>query len=590
MSIVGTKSVDSTFNITYNWGLGAGPQSYNGTGISNVLLSNAYVAGDVVATFRDPVISTGVNGLDWGNTFTINGASAIENNTPILFTSSRIGIVTSVILNNCSFTNLSNTVVGNLTLLRIQNHQSSVTMDDSFWPQNLTSSNLGKIILLNNSLPYTISTDLSNMTNLNQFGEETTFSNNGLRSLSIALPRTFGINVGTNLNIFQNGVVRFTSTNLSAVTFTNASSVDGDPTGPSPKYCCMFLSNVDSLRTIGDLPYSMASFQIQGQGNTVAGMLSLTSVTTNFQPLFRLNTVTINRTRLNNANLSNTFSLAPAVLSVSFSFCLFTSIPQLPPTTTSLTMICCQINTQPSTPTFFPTSLKLLNLSNNASQTVLNNIPVWSHDMSYVTSLTGLSLNRVSMTSYTAPLPATIRTLDLSSNNLTSFNAEVFSASTGTSYVVSVDLSANGSLSQLTGLTNCGTLSEISTSSSNFPNQNAIDIFTSSSIKRWYSTSNGTAIGTWNKPFSPTMNYLELRRHGLNQASVDYILCWFLTGSSVNGGTLNLWNASIPYNCNQGGANCNSVPSGPSSTVNTGLWCKAQLESAPRNWIVNVPT
>jgi len=53
---------------------------------------------------------------------------------------------------------------------------------------------------------------------------------------------------------------------------------------------------------------------------------------------------------------------------------------------------------------------------------------------------------------------------------------------------------------------------------------------------------------------------------------------------------LNLWNSSIPYNCNQGGANCNSVPSGPSSTVNTGLWCKAQLESAPRNWIVNVPT
>ena len=208
--------------------------------------------------------------------------------------------------------------------------------------------------------------------------------------------------------------------------------------------------------------------------------------------------------------------------------------------------------------------------------------------MSYVTSLETFNISRVSMTSYTSPLPATIRTLDLSTNNLTSFNAQVFSASTGTSYVVSVDLEANNSLSILTGLTNCGTLQEIYTSSSNFPNQNAIDSFTSSSIKKWYSTSNGTTFNTWNKPFSSTMNSLELRRHGLNQTSVDYILCWFLTGSSVNGGTLNLWNSSIVYNCNQGGANCNSLPSGNAGTVNSGYWCKAQLETAPRSWTVNV--
>jgi hypothetical protein len=30
----------------------------------------------------------------------------------------------------------------------------------------------------------------------------------------------------------------------------------------------------------------------------------------------------------------------------------------------------------------------------------------------------------------------------------------------------------------------------------------------------------------------------------------------------------------------------NSAPSGPSSTVGTGLWCKAQLTAAPKNWIV----
>ena len=359
----------------------------------------------------------------------------------------------------------------------------------------------------------------------------------------------------------------------------------------------MYLADVDNLKTLSDLPYSIASVWVEGFNSTVtlAALQSLTAVTTNFQPLFRLQVINILRTRLTNANLSSTFSLAPVLTTINMSFNKFTSIPQLPSSTTSLTMTNNQINSQPTSPTFFPTTLTTLNIGNLTNGDIRNIIPVWSHNLSYVTNLRTLTIDRVNMTSFTAPLPANIGIVTLSTNLLTSFDASVFSASTGLSYSVAINLGAqvNDTLATLTGLTNCGTLSGITTSRSSFPNQNAIASFTSSTfssnIKFWKSTYNVTTLSTWNKPFPPLMNSLTLNRHGLNQASVDYILCWFYSGSTVNGGTLNLSNSGIS-NCSTGNANCNSLPSGNSNgtTLNSGYWCMAQLTGATRSWTVNV--
>ena len=52
--------------------------------------------------------------------------------------------------------------------------------------------------------------------------------------------------------------------------------------------------------------------------------------------------------------------------------------------------------------------------------------------MAYATSLNGVTIQRVSMTSYTGILPAAIRTLNLVGNLLTTFNTNCFINSTYT--------------------------------------------------------------------------------------------------------------------------------------------------------------
>jgi hypothetical protein len=100
-------------------------------------------------------------------------------------------------------------------------------------------------------------------------------------------------------------------------------------------------------------------------------------------------------------------------------------------------------------------------------------------------------------------------------------------------------------------------------------------------------TINANPIVNWSTSFSSatSLKLLDMRNNLLNQSSVDFILCNLnslvgAVGGLPTGGKLSLENqTNVTYWFN-------SSPSGPSNTVGTGLWCKAQLTAAPKSWNV----
>jgi hypothetical protein len=100
-------------------------------------------------------------------------------------------------------------------------------------------------------------------------------------------------------------------------------------------------------------------------------------------------------------------------------------------------------------------------------------------------------------------------------------------------------------------------------------------------------TINANPIVNWSTSFSSatSLKLLDMRNNLLNQSSVDFVLCNLnslvgAVGGLPTGGKLSLENqTNVTYWLN-------SSPSGPSNTVGTGLWCKAQLTAAPKSWNV----
>jgi hypothetical protein len=348
------------------------------------------------------------------------------------------------------------------------------------------------------------------------------------------------------------------------------------------------LNNCPLLLTLGDIPKNCQKLSFVGAGSSEANTTSLTSCSIDFANKPRLDSVSIVQTRLNNTTfpsgangIHNATSLQTLVLFGN----LFTTWIQLPPSLIFLNLGNNKLTSSPPGTNYFPSTIETITLVNNPTGGGgLNNIPTWSHEINALTRLTSFSLS-CGLTSWTVPFPSSIQTVNFTTNSLTTFNTQCFSASTATTSIVSVTLSTNPLTSMTIG--NFGTLKEIIARNNRFNSQNFNGVGT---IPAGITKLDLGVISiqtnpiTWNKGFSSTLNWVDLSRWSLNRASVDFILDWFAnTGNNnLNNGTLILNNGAITTaNCSSANNNCNDSPT-------DGVNNTDRLSLVARGWDVRV--
>jgi Leucine-rich repeat (LRR) protein len=284
-----------------------------------------------------------------------------------------------------------------------------------------------------------------------------------------------------------------------------------------------------------------------------------------------LNTV-MTTLRLNNNHLSAltpTISACTSLVTLDLSYNNLTTIPTLPNSVSSLSLLA---NNLTSLPPSLPTGLTTFDASSvSGIGGGTNTFSTWTLPLTGITGLTSFSLAGVSLTSWTTQFPTTIKTVTLSSNQLTTFD---FNYVTGTtSLTVNLDINQLSSVSNLTSATGVTTLN---LSNNLFTNQyNIIPLGGNFPSSLTGLTLSRNQLTNWSTSFagSPNLKSLIMQSCNLTQASVDFILC-NLTATTVTNGTLSLSNlvgfASWP----------NSTPSA------SGLACKAILTSSPKLWTV----
>jgi hypothetical protein len=310
-------------------------------------------------------------------------------------------------------------------------------------------------------------------------------------------------------------------------------------------------------------------------------LFGLSSFTVNLTSNTSLQSLTLSKNRL--TNITNTISSCTSLTYLDLSYNSLSTIPALPNSVQELYLEANNITSLPQ----MPTGLIIFNASTITSLTPgaggINTITTWTQTLTTCPNLTTFSLNGVSLSSWTTQFPPSIKNISLVSNNLTTFNFSYINTAAG----VTLNLS-NNSISTLTNLNSNISLLSLDISSNQLNGQtNIIPLGNSFPSSLTGLTMNSNPIGQWNTSFASatSLKSLIMSNCALNQASVDYILCNLnslvnAVGGLPTGGTLNLGNQSNVF------TNLNSAPSGPVGTANTGLWCRAQLQAAPKSWFV----
>ena len=276
--------------------------------------------------------------------------------------------------------------------------------------------------------------------------------------------------------------------------------------------------------------------------------------------------------------ITNTISACTSLITLNLSYNDLLSLPILPNTVRNLYLQGNDLVGMSSLPASLPSSLVNFNASsiiggNGGTNTFTN----WNIPISGLTNLTTFTLVSVSLTGWTTQFPTSVKNVNLNGNNLQTFD---FNYLSGTTNLILSGLGTN-QLTGVTNLTGATGLIYLDLSQNLLTNQyNIIPLGSTFPSSLTGITFFKNQLVNWSTSFSncTVLRNINFQNCSLIQSSVDYIICNF-TGTSVVGGTLSLNNiTNVSF--------FNSAPSGPASTVGTGLWCKAQLTAAPKNWTV----
>ena len=581
LSVSGVKNTVGIFEITYNLGLGGPDVLYNRTGFNNFGIGQVYSVAGTEFVLKNP---NSLNNSTIADVY-IRGVSEIGQNN-ILFYFNRFGSTSVLHFHGCSFPSMSNLFVGNQNITQFYfSACTNIHLNDSTWPQGfLNNTFFGNLRFVSMIGPYSIDLNGTNMTKLSYIGNGNLNNGYSPTTLRLVLPTNFGGTTSPG-SAYNNNSIKFSNCDqLTSLTFPNASSVDG---GPLNNIMGINVQNCSQLLTLGDIPKNCERIIFVGAGQDEATTSSLTSCTIDFSNKPKLVFVRINQTRLNNTTFPSGASgvhNASLVTELNLFGNFFASWIQLPPALQILNLGNNKLTSQPPGTTYFPSTIRTISLVNNGTGGGgLNNIPTWTYEISSLTQLTSFSLS-CGLTSWGVPFPPSIQIVNFTTNLLTTFNTQCFSASTSTNPIVSVTLTDNN----LTSMTiqNFGTLKEIIARSNDFPSQDFNGVGTVPvGITKLDLGVNGITVLNWNKGFSSTLNYVDLARWGLTQTSIDYILSWFANtaNNNLSNGTIILnnpgvTNAQCTANANN---NCNSTPT-------NGINNASRLLLVARGWTVTV--
>jgi hypothetical protein len=377
------------------------------------------------------------------------------------------------------------------------------------------------------------------------------------------LLKDFTLTVPTGLNKFYcrgANIPIFTSDNTNIKTFNFPNLLTGCNNLQE------FVADSNSLTAFTyNLPVSVTKLQLNNNRIESPLQYGLTSFTINLSSNSNLTNLFLSYNRL--TGITETITGCTSLINLQLEFNDLTTLPKLPNSITGLTTQ----NNYLTSLTNIPTQLITFSGQNNSFSS-------WTLDLTGATSLTNFDLSyNTNLTSWTKQFPSSIKNIKLNNNLFTTFNFNYLTGTTG----VNINLSSNQitSLLNLTGATGVTTLNlssnlltnqyNIIPNGGNFPANLTTLYLSFNNLVNWSTSFTG----------STSLKNLYMRNCGLNQTSVNNIICG-LSGTSVIGGTLELSN-----DLNQ--SNFNSAPSGPVGTVGTGLYCKAILTGSPKNWTVN---
>jgi hypothetical protein len=265
-----------------------------------------------------------------------------------------------------------------------------------------------------------------------------------------------------------------------------------------------------------------------------------------------------------------------------------------------------------------PTNLKVLKVGRvNQTPGQDNSITAFTSTLTTCTGLTTVNLSNNRIQSWTKQFPRSIRTLDFSNGNgafninwLNNLDIDLLSGVTSLNLANQRRASGNPptSILKIDNLHKNNTIETLTVNLCKFDPALGVDALTTSNFPPTLKTftcnqinvppSNSTTgaatagslfpFSNWNKSFAGCsgLTAIDLRNNGMTQTAVDFIICNIKDLANTHNiliGNLQLQNdAQTNYPLTN-----NAAPSGPQSTVGTGLWCKAQLQTPPYNWQVN---
>lgn len=165
-----------------------------------------------------------------------------------------------------------------------------------------------------------------------------------------------------------------------------------------------------------------------------------------------------------------------------------------------------------------PTSLEYINVRNQFA--IGNYIPEWTQELTGATNLNEFDISRVGLTAWTKNFPSSIRTIDMSINDLTNINLGLMTG------VTNISFASNNSLSAITNLSAATSLNTIYLNSTNFKTSSDIIQGDFPSTLKIFSFNLVTSLTGWTNTFSALTGFTsgQFTNTGLKTAAVDYLL------------------------------------------------------------------
>ena len=259
---------------------------------------------------------------------------------------------------------------------------------------------------------------------------------------------------------------------------------------------------------------------------------------------------------------------------------------------TSLVTLKLNNNDLQSLPPTFPNSIQNLYLNNNQFTGYTSNIPTslqyiivgnqfgvntyipeWTQELTGATSLNEFDISRVGLTAWTKNFPSSIRTIDMTLNNLTNINLGLM---TGATYI---NLSSNSSLSAMTNLSAVTSLNTIYLGDNNFKTSSDLIQGDFPSTLKIFSFNSTTSLTGWTNTFSALTGFTsgQFTNTGLKTAAVDYLLQDFYNLATAR----TLTNKTLLLSGTSG-----IQPESPTGGLTNPYYLG--LKNSPYNWTVTV--